>query len=221
MHGVVVVELKGYREWTESLGPRREHIIQQVQSRIQAAVWRSFTAVGALPHHFRYDFYIALVNGVSLDLVKRAVEKAARASPVGAGFCLGVGETPYEAYLRCGGGGGGAASPAVVAHMDVINSTEATRRNGPLDVYLKVVKLLGQLGERCKDLGCMAFYLGGDNIALFLPSPNAIYSILDGVDLRVRVGVGVAKRPYNAFVRATWALDRLRSAGREGVEVVK
>jgi len=29
VHKITVIALKGYREWTESLGARREHIIQK------------------------------------------------------------------------------------------------------------------------------------------------------------------------------------------------
>lgn len=221
MHGIAVIELKGYREWTESLGPRREHIIQQIQAKLHATLWKSFTTVGALPHHFRYDFFIALVNNISSAAVESAVAKIARHSPVPIDFCIGTGDTPYSAYLNCRGREVEATSFSIVAHMDIVNSTKTTKLNGPLDVYSHIVRLIDTLLDVCKEYGCLVFYLGGDNTALFLPTPDVINEIVRNIDTRVRVGVGVAKKPYNAFVKATRGLDYLRSTNREGIKIVK
>jgi GTP cyclohydrolase IIa len=222
VHKVALISLKGYREWTESLGPRREHIIQQTQAELQADLWRTFTAIGALPHHFRHDFFIALTTNIDEVSVTRAVGKIARKSPVPVEHCTGVGDTPYEAYLNCGEDRakkqGGLAA---VAHMDVVNSSEVTKSNGPLKIYLEILDLLNNLARRCRDVGCLAFYLGGDNIALFLPNAESIRETVDGLSVPVRVGVGVAKRPYNAFVKATRGLDHLRSLGKIGVKIVR
>jgi GTP cyclohydrolase IIa len=67
----------------------------------------------------------------------------------------------------------------------------------------------------------MVFYLGGDNIMLFLPTPKAAYELHDYLNANLRIGVGIAKRPYNAFVKATRGLDDLRRRGTAGVKLVK
>jgi GTP cyclohydrolase IIa len=222
VHKIALISLRGYREWTESLGPRREHLIQQTQAKLQAELWRAFTAIGALPHQFRHDFLIALTTNVDETSVTRAVNKIAKRSPVPVEHCTGVGDTPYEAYLNCGEDGAkGQGGLAAVAHMDVVNSSEVTKSNGPLKIYLEILDLLNNLARRCRDVGCLAFYLGGDNIALFLPNAESIREVVDGLSVPVRVGVGVAKRPYNAFVKATRGLDHLRSLGKIGVKIVR
>ena len=104
-------------------------------------------------------------------------------------------------------------------HM--VDSTHVTRANGPLHVYLQILHIISDLGDLCKRLGCIALYLGGDNVAVLLPEPKAAYEIAERVPVPVRVGVGVAKRPYTAFVKATKALDYLRSHGVVGVKVLK
>ncbi|MCU7787423.1 GTP cyclohydrolase IIa [Pyrobaculum sp. 3827-6] len=221
MHKVALMALKGYREWTESLGPRREHIIQKTQARLHETLWRSFTSIGALPHHFRYDYLIALTNNVSAEFIRKAVDKIRRVSPVEVEFCEGTGETPMEAYKNCGRASGLGGEVAVVGHMDVVNSTDTTKVNGPLYVYRQVQDLLKQATDFCRDVGCMVFYLGGDNIMLFLPTPKAAYELYGYLNADLRIGIGIAKRPYNAFVKATRGLDALRHRGATGVKLVK
>ncbi len=221
MHKITVIALKGYREWTESLGARREHIIQKTQARLQAALWDTFTAVGALPHHFRYDFFIALTTNVDNALVARAVDKVAKKSPVPVEHCSGTGETPYAAYLNCGKTEGEDGGLAAVAHIDIVNSTDITTSDGPLKVYVEILGLLNQLAKRCKEVGCLSFYLGGDNVAIFLPRAQSIHEVVEELPVKVRAGVGVAKKPYNAFVKATKALDYLRTINKVGIKLVE
>jgi GTP cyclohydrolase IIa len=221
VHKITVIALKGYREWTESLGARREHIIQKTQARLQAALWEAFTAVGAMPHHFRHDFFIALTTNVDNALITRAVRKVAKKSPVPVDHCSGAGETPYAAYLNCAKTEGQDGGLAAVAHVDIVNSTGITTSGGPLEVYVEILGLLNHLAERCKEVGCLSFYLGGDNVAVFLPRAESIHEVVEGLPVKVRAGVGVAKKPYNAFVKATRALDYLRSVDKVGIKVVR
>lgn len=219
MHRVAVLTLRGYREWTESLGPRREHKIQQIQATLHRALWKIFTSIGALPHHFRYDVMIALVNNIPDRSIEAAVAKFSKYSPVEVDFCIGSGGTPYEAYLNCGGVNKHGDTSAVVAHIDIVNSTHTTKNKGPLYVYTEILTMINALHEKCQVVGCIPFYLGGDNVMVYLPNPESISKL--HLDVPYRAGVGVAKRPFNAFVKATKALDRLRSTNGTGVKIVK
>jgi len=67
----------------------------------------------------------------------------------------------------------------------------------------------------------MSFYLGGDNIMIYLSTPDDIYNVVAELETSVRAGVGVAEKPFDAFVKATQALDYLRSVNKVGVEVVR
>lgn len=222
MHKVALVTLRGYREWTEGLGPRREHLIQEVQAEIHRAAWRAFTGAGALPHHFRYDFVVVYANNVPDEEIYRATRELAAVSPVPVEACIGRGPTPYHAYADCRAGGGGAGEgPAVVAHMDLAHSTLHTASNGPYSVYRLMMELTARLGRLCESVGCMPFYLGGDNVAIFLPHVEAAEGLLKAVEGPVRMGVGVSERPYEAMVKATEGLDSLRARGRLGLWVVR
>jgi len=174
-----------------------------------------------MPHHFRHDFFIVLSTNVDKTLLTSAVGKIAKKSPVPVEYCRGSGETPYEAYLNCGKKIEQHDSPAVIAHMDIVNSTSITTNNGPLEVYVEILEILNYLTRRCKEVGCLAFYLGGDNIMVFLPTVESIFEVLRDMRIKVRVGVGEAKKPYTAFVKATRGLDHLRSVNKIGVKVVK
>ncbi|MEM1597581.1 MAG: GTP cyclohydrolase IIa [Pyrobaculum sp.] len=219
MHRVAVVALKNYREWTESLGPRREHIIQRVQARLHYAVWNAFTAIGGLPHQLRYDYSIALVNNVTG--IEKAVAKIASASPVEVEVCIGRGPTPYDAFVNCDGRQGGDDADAVVAHVDIADSTSITKKNGPLHIYVETLRIISKISELCKGLGCIPLYLGGDNLAIMLSSREDIFQIVTHIDMPIRVGVGVSPKPYNAFVKATKGLDQLRKNNQLGVLVVQ
>jgi GTP cyclohydrolase IIa len=221
VHKIALVTLRNYKEWTESLGPRREDKIQQIQAELHGEVWRAFTSIGALPHHFRYDVMVALVNNVENRLVEKAVEKIAAKSPVDVDYCVGTGHTPYDAYLNCGVVNNLDNSYAVVAHLDIVNSTHTTKNKGPLYVYIEILDLLNILYNKCNKFGCMSFYLGGDNIMIYLSTPDDIYNVVAELETSVRAGVGVAEKPFDAFVKATRALDYLRSVDKVGVEVVR
>ncbi|MEZ0320182.1 MAG: GTP cyclohydrolase IIa [Pyrobaculum sp.] len=219
MHRVAVVTLKNYREWTESLGPRREHIIQRVQAKLHYAVWNAFTAIGGLPHQLRYDYSIALINNTIG--VEKAVAKIASVSPVEVEVCVGRGPTPYDALVNCDSRQEGSDSDAVVAHADIADSTSITKKNGPLYIYVETLKIISKISELCKSLGCIPLYLGGDNLAIMLSSRDDILQIVGEIDVPIRVGVGISPKPYDAFVKATKGLDQLRETNQLGVLVVQ
>lgn len=214
--------LRGYREWTERLGPRREHLIQEVQAEVHRTAWRAFVESGGLPHHFRYDFVVVYANNIPHRDIREAVRALEAVSPVPLDVCVGRGPTPYDAYMNCmAGEGGGDEGPAVVAHMDLAYSRSHTYSDGPYSVYRQMMELTARLGRLCEAEGCMPFYLGGDNVAVFLPDAEVARSLLEAVGGPVRMGVGVARRPYDAFVKATEGLDSLRAEGRLGIRVVQ
>ncbi|MBP1449284.1 MAG: GTP cyclohydrolase IIa, partial [Thermoproteus sp.] len=177
MHSVVQLKLLGYREWTETLGFRREHVIQQVQAELHKRAWAGFTSMDALPHQMRYDFLLVYANNVPYSRLVEGVRTLAEVSPVPVNYCVGRGETPLEAYENCDDVKDTSGRSAIVGHMDVVNSTLQTEKRSPYDIYLMVSDLLNSVNAVCKGLGCLAFYLGGDNIMVLLPDVRTAYMV--------------------------------------------
>jgi GTP cyclohydrolase IIa len=215
------LKLIGYREWTETLGFRREHIIQQIQAELHKRIWAGFTEADALPHQMRYDFSLVYSNNVPLSKLVEVVKSVKEISPVPVEYCVGRGDTPLEAYASCDGSVETEGGSAVVGHMDIVNSTAQTEKRGPYDIYVMANELLNKVNSVCRGLGCLAFYLGGDNIMVFLPDVKTAYEVYDQVYVDVRLGVGVAQRPYAAFAKATEALDSMRRDKIIGVRIIR
>lgn len=215
------LKLIGYREWTETLGFKREHIIQQVQAEIHRRAWAEYTSVEALPHQMRYDYLLVYANNVPLQALVGKVKSLQEISPVPVDYCVGRGTTPLEAYENCDDMKDTRGVSAVVGHLDIVNSTRQTERMGPYDVYIVVGDLLNKINSICRGLGCLAFYLGGDNIMLFLPDVRTGYMLYDQIYIDVRLGIGIAEKPYSAFAKATEALDTMRKDGVVGVRILR
>ncbi len=215
------LKLIGYREWTETLGFKREHIIQQVQAEIHRRAWAEYTSVEALPHQMRYDYLLVYANNVPLQALVGKVKSLQEISPVPVEYCVGRGATPLEAYENCDDMKDTRGVSAVVGHLDIVNSTRQTERMGPYDVYIVVGDLLNKINSICRGLGCLAFYLGGDNIMLFLPDVRTGYMLYDQIYIDVRLGIGIAEKPYSAFAKATEALDTMRKDGVVGVRILR
>ncbi len=215
------LKLTGYREWTETLGPKREHIIQQIQAELHKRAWAEYTSVEALPHQMRYDYLLVYANNVSLQALVEKVKSLQEISPVPVEHCVGRGATPLEAYENCDDARDTSSGPAVVGHLDIVNSTRQTERMGPYDVYVVVGDLLNKVNSICRGLGCLAFYLGGDNVMILLPDARAGYVLYDQIYIDVRLGVGIAEKPYVALAKATEALDSMRRDGIIGVRILK
>lgn len=214
------LKLTGYREWTETLGFRREHIIQQVQAELHKRAWAEYTSVEALPHQMRYDYLLVYANNISPRVLIEKAKSLQEISPVPVDHCIGRGATPLEAYESCDEAGDTKSGPAVVGHLDIVNSTRHTERMGAYDVYVVVGELLNKVNSICRGLGCLAFYLGGDNVMIFLPDVRTGYILYDQIYIDVRLGIGVAEKPYAALAKATEALDSMRRDGVIGVRIL-
>ena len=79
---VTIVKLVNYREWTETLGYDREHIIQEVQGKLHEVVVREFAKYEAFAHPLRYDYMIAFTNGLDLSVHREILMNLMKVSPV-------------------------------------------------------------------------------------------------------------------------------------------
>ncbi len=80
---VTIIRLIGYREWTETLGPPdREHVIQQIQAQLHRELVHVFSRLNAWAHPLRYDYLLAITNGLNNGELTNAIKELSEYSPV-------------------------------------------------------------------------------------------------------------------------------------------
>ncbi len=223
---VAVLELVGYREWTESLGSDREWRIQAVQ----AGVYREGQITAARRGGFlmaqRHDILLLLASGLTPEDHQEVMDAVATLAPVPVRMASSCAATPRLAEARAwmllqgvSGGGlryeeGSGGEETLVAHIDIDNVTSITRSKGAVETHEIVVKLLASLAEKAPGLGAVIQYLGGDNVLAVLPPsapPSIVDGLLEGNGFSLKAGVGRAVKARKALSLAAEALHRIRS----------
>ncbi len=226
-----VLELIGYREWTEELGSDREWIIQTIQSGIYKFLQEELSKANGFVLPLRYDYYILVLNGVDADSIAKIMIKLADISPVPLRLAVSCGESPYEAQSRATSmlrkcndticvsscDDEHESQKIAVAHFDINSFTKKIESASVYDTFIEIEELCIDLSLKMKSIGGITQYLGGDNIVTFL-SPSKINDLKEMI-LRddLKVGVGIAYTTRKAMELATRALDLIRSMRRNGV----
>ena len=215
---ITLIELRGYREWTELLGSDREWRIQGTQARLYDVAMGSAARRGAMVVPLRYDYLLAVTSGIDDDGVKGLVDELASASPVAIRYSSACSPSPSEAvrlafrYLRGDGGEGCVGDAAAIAYVDIDDITGLTENTDPLGAYSVVQELLHRVSSIAGPAGGVVQYLGGDNIMVLLPVDSYEGLAADIASLaKVKVGVGVGRTAREASALATSALDEIRS----------
>ncbi|GAB6945484.1 GTP cyclohydrolase IIa [Vulcanisaeta sp. JCM 14467] len=230
---VTIIRLIGYREWTETLGPDREHIIQRVQAQLHGELINVFSRLNAWAHPLRYDYLFAITNGLNNYELTRIIKKLSEYSPVPLSggtyadinpriaereaFRLVMKASPGESLI-----GGGDDGYAAIAHIDLIDSTTSTEWTSSYQLYEYVWGVVNQVRLYLAPYGGITLYLGGDNIV------SIVKPTINEADLRplanlinARIGVGIAHSGRTAMKLATEALDSLRSRNDHGVLILR
>jgi len=237
---LALIELVGYREWTEKLGDDREWAIQLVQASLYRAAQDVAKEYGGFIVPLRYDYMVLLASNLGEREHRDVVDSIASVSPVpvrSASYCA---LTPLEALrgaqgilhtLKPGGlkvAGCSHIEAAAVAHIDVNNITDETLARGAYEAFLGVLRLQYTLAEEALRKGAVVQYLGGDNILIVLPPKDPLQvteGILDGIKGALmprnglKAGVGLAPLPRDALSLAARALHDIRM-GQAGGRVV-
>ena len=204
------MRLKGYREWTESLGSDREWKIQSVQHAMASRISELAASIGsfAIPH--RYDSFVLLTDGVKGDDVDGVIRGFSSFSPVGVEVCHGFGEDYLQALGNCYDDryGGAPDSEVAVAHFDLDGFTDL--KDGA-EAYVRAVKLVAEAQGFFLPRGALIHYLGGDNVVAFLP-PGELGLIEDFLRGKpgIKVGVGRGRTAREALSLAAEGLDGIR-----------
>jgi GTP cyclohydrolase IIa len=219
-----LIELIGYREWTEKLGYDREWLIQTVQSKLYAKLQEVAARHGAFIAPLSYDTMLVIANGVPLDAIRELYEVASRESPVPVALRLAY---DHEALKPLGRPGlrievGSTNYPVAALHIDLNGFTRLRREVGAVDTYLSILEYLVLTGRRLPR--AVPAYLGGDNMVFFLGAENlssSMYVVAEAATRGFKVGIGVSVSPRKALEAAAHALHKLRRLRLEGVEVVE
>ena len=219
MPATVVIELVGYREWTESIGDDREWVIQSTQSQISKALhsivkdWEG----AALPLRYDYEivvlpywvdvdrFATELIRGLE-GVVPTALKLRYCCGPIPDSLDNCVEGMPPK---RC------AADEVAVAHADINFFTELTTYRGFYGAYVTALKLVANTASMLVN-DAVVQYLGGDNLAA-VTSPYKLGKVLDAIlsFKGVKVGVGISTSPRKAFEAAARSLREIREGGRK------
>jgi len=231
-----VLELIGYREWTESIGFDREHIIQLNQSKLYYELQSIISEAGGFIIPLRYDYMIIIANGVEDKTLMKLPTIIKYFSPVPIRIAVSCAKTPYEAQLKatlllpeakentsiidhneyCN-------DHIVVAQFDINYYTLKTRYMSVYDTYLESMQLYLEVVNLSKKIGGITSYLGGDNVLLFL-SLDKINILYDLARKDLKIGVGVSKVTRRAITLSAKALDSLRMNRKEknnkGIKII-
>lgn len=219
MPRITLIKLLEYREWTESLGDDREWIIQLNQSKTYTLLQSLFSKKNGYIIPLRYDYYLALSNGIGEETHREVLLELESIAPRGAKMVSIPHKYPFTAqllasrimekspeklvYIH------GEEDETVVAHIDFDDITALTYKTSIYESYLRIQQVYTEITFLSARLGGITSYLGGDNILVILPK-ETINDFIDNMPSYLKIGVGIAKEPRKALSLATKALDMLR-----------
>ncbi len=216
--------LRGYREWTESLGSDREWRIQARQSEVFAVLSVEAAGAGALAVPFRHDMHIVVASNTPRHRLEYIAARVSGAAPVPVELRVGCGASPAEALDNAffSRDGCGAREAALLAHVDINDITGYAREKGVYNAYLAVSRLYSRLVEELSEYGALVSYLGGDNLLVLLPFEEEPLIILEDVveEMGAKAGVGYGVTGRAAAREATRCLDEIRRGRRSGLVAV-
>ncbi len=226
-----VIEFKGYREWTESIGSDREWKLQITQSKIYYTLQEIASHVNGFILPLRFDYMILVASGLNPKSIEKIYHAADSVSPVPVRIASSCGETPLKAIEKAWSHLEGITRGVIIgepcskdyvvaAHFDINGITERTKKEGLIPTYTAVLSLISKLQEESSRYGAIAQYLGGDNVLALLPYNNyqaIIESLIKLEDLKV--GVGIARSSRRALTLAAEALHKIRESGADRIIV--
>ena len=219
-----LLELIGYREWTESLGPDREWNIQILQSQLYAELQKIVAMREGFLVPLSMDNMILVLNGVPQKYYREIFDEASRLSPVPVGLTtLCVRDPVIELYpygepgLRIKNASIGGSIAAL--HIDLDYFSGLRVRAGSITSYVKILDYYSRISKRLSGLPALATYLGGDNMLVF-STKNSIDKIIEIIaktinEEKYKIGVGIAETPRRALSLAARALEDLRKKRKE------
>lgn len=219
---MALIELVGYREWTESIGDDREWRLQITQSEIYKQLQETTASLDGFIMPLRYDYMAVVASNMGEEELSKIYEVAKEISPVPVRVASACSDKPVDAveeswrYLKAGGEFNyipcNGEEVVVAGHFDINGITAMTRRLGVLTTYSTMLHVVSEIETRAHYKGAIAQYLGGDNILVVLPYSNYEEIIQELVAVHdLKVGVGISTTARRALALAAEALHEIRN----------
>ncbi len=228
---ISVVELIGYRGWTESLGNDREWRIQIIQSRLYSALQYVASRAGGFALPLRYDYMLVVSSNMGPERHREMLDELLSIAPTPVRVASACGSTPRDAEARASEILRGLEPNmhayedcsdeeyVATAHIDINDFTSKTDGRDVYGTYRTVLDLLGRLYRDIGRLGGLVSYLGGDNVAAFIPR-SSVVKLAEVLDEELKAGVGVAGTARRALRLAAEALHEIRASGNKERRIV-
>ncbi len=219
MPRITLIKLLKYREWTESLGSDREWRIQLLQSNIYSLLQSLFSKRNGFVIPLRYDYYIALSNGINREIHERILVELESITPNGARIVSLTHKYPFIAQLYATNiieksrdkliYRDGVEDENVILHIDLDDVTSLTYSTSVFETYARITSIYAEATSHASRLGGITSYLGGDNMLVILHR-EAIDDFVEVVPRYLKIGVGISYSPRRALSLAAEALSVLR-----------
>lgn len=240
---LTLVQIDNYGPWTVSPKPRPEAELQVLQAELLAELERQFGKRGALVFPTRFDNFLAITNGISLDGHKEILRAVNEKSPVTVSMGVGAAQTPYKAQVhatvalqkagssqspkRKGALVGAPAEKSTdewvqIAHIDVNHSALFTDSKPIYETHILIQRTHLALMSALLEKDALVFYTGGDN---FMAASNGVgaedlarifLKVKQELGVELKAGVGGARTAVKAAQLASEELHNIRKGKARG-----
>jgi len=240
---LTLVQIDNYGPWTVSPKPRLEADLQVLQAELLAELERQFGKRGALVFPTRFDNFLAITNGVSLNGHKEIMRAVNEKFPVTVSMGVGAAQTPYKAQVHATMAlqkAGSSQSPkrrgvlvgepiekatgkwVQIAHMDVNHSTLFTDSKPIYETHMLIQRTHLALMSSLLERDALVFYTGGDN---FMAASNGVgaedltkifLEVKQELGVELKAGVGCARTAVRAAQLASEELHNIRKGSAKG-----
>lgn len=220
MPRITLIKLLRYREWTENLGYDREWIIQKKQARTYDILQTLFSKKNGFVIPLRYDYYLALSNGINKETHQEILTEIDSIAPHGVKIVSiphkypAIGQLIASHLLEEKPGKlvyvEGEEDENVVVHVDFNSVTMYTEMTSVFESYMRIQTLYSLLTKYVFQLGGITSYLGGDNMLAIVPEEN-LNELLELLPSYLKAGIGLSYVPRKALLLASKALTIIRS----------
>lgn len=235
---ISIIRIDGYGPWTLTRGGDREHELQILQSKLYSDIQRLFSQKKSLVFFNRFDEMFAVTNGVTFEDHIEILQELLKLYDLDISIGIGNGRTPYEAHLDAYRarnsknasdsrykvyGRAGDGDYVQMMHVDVDGSTSKVSTDlSPYEVSSMIATLHARLSQRFMEKKALTFFLGGDNFMVVAngvgkdETLHVLDEVVNGMNIRLKCGIGKAKTAREAAEMATKALDAIRDLRKSG-----
>ncbi len=233
---ISIIRIDGYGQWTLMKGSDREHELQILQSRLYSDVQKLFAQKKSLVFFNRFDEMFAVTNELTVEEHIEILCELLKLYEMDISISIGNGETPYQAHLNAYKARNNKESNnkfkvygstknndyVQIMHIDIDDSDKLSTKLTPFEISSLITSIHAKLAEKFMEKKSLTFFLGGDN---FMVVANGVKNaevvvilddVVNGIDIKLKCGIGKARTARKAAEMATKALDKIREYRKNG-----